>query len=42
MIKTKPEVGAKIRCVDTGGYPFLTKGKVYEVCEDLIYYACKF
>ena len=32
MIKTKPEVGAKIRCVDTGGYRFLTKGKIYEVC----------
>lgn len=32
MIKTKPEVGTKIRCVDTGGYRFLTKGKVYEVC----------
>lgn len=42
MIKTKPEVGAKVRCVDTGGYSFLTKGKVYEVCEDVRYYACKF
>lgn len=45
MIKTKPEVGTKIRCVDTGGCFFLTKGKVYEIykiCNDVEYYACKF
>lgn len=33
MIKTELDVGTKIRCVDTLGYNFLTKGKVYEVWE---------
>ena len=31
MLKTKPQPGTKIRCVDTGGYRFMTKGKIYEV-----------
>lgn len=31
MLKTKPLPGTKVRCVNTAGYEFLTKGKVYTV-----------
>ena len=31
MLKTKPQPGTKIRCINDGGWYFLTKGKIYEV-----------
>lgn len=31
QINETTPVGTKIRCVDTGGFSFLTKGKVYEI-----------
>ena len=33
MLKTKPNPGTKIRCVNTAGYEFLTKGGIYTVVE---------
>ena len=30
-LKTKPQPGTKIRCINDGGWYFLTKGKIYEV-----------
>lgn len=34
MLKTKPQPGTKIRCVDAGGLHSLTRNKVYEVQPD--------
>lgn len=31
MLKTKPNPGTKIRCMNDGGHPFITRGKIYEV-----------
>lgn len=27
------EIGSRVRCIDSDGYPSLTKGKVYEVID---------
>lgn len=27
----KPQIGSKIRCINTGGYDFLSSGKIYDV-----------
>ena len=33
MLETKPKPGSKVRCVNTGGHRFLTKGNVYETSD---------